>query len=343
MKVVSKANRIMDLRGYYQWSVESRRCPYVVSGSAVSLIFREIISKGPLLGRFSPRYVEGLEEKYVIELCDKLGALLNIEVPEELGIYLHQYTAGCPYYIKQFLQTSSSMLRERKEKELTREVLGNAITYELTTGQIWHDLEEQITSYFSLNEWGIVRTLLFLATKFEDTFDIAYLAKEVNISETEVREILSRLARADLISDDFGVFRNVQDPVLLRFLEIQYRLEIEGFRDHKRELMDKEYRKQIRLLKSKIGILFEYKLRELMRNWDDREVDGALFNTKEKVKLQKFDYVKEEWIKVQGSRLYQIDAYGSTVYPDATQAVWLVESKCQKNPIGTSEVKKFEN
>ncbi|MFQ6073093.1 MAG: hypothetical protein ACE5KT_10410, partial [Methanosarcinales archaeon] len=243
MKVVSKNNRIMDLRGYYQWSVESRRCPYVVSGSAVSLIFREIISKGPLLGRFSPRYVEGLEEKYVIELCDKLGALLNIEVPEELGVYLHQYTAGCPYYIKQFLQTSSSMLRESKEKELTREVLGNAITYELTAGQVWHDLEEQITSYFSLNEWGIVRTLLFLATKFEDTFDIAYLAREVNISETEVREILSRLARADLISDDFGVFRNVQDPVLLRFLEIQYRLEIEGFRAHKRELMDKEYRK----------------------------------------------------------------------------------------------------
>lgn len=88
--------------------------------------------------------------------------------------------------------------------------------------------------------------------------------------------------------------------------------------------------------------MFEYKLRELMRNWDDREVDGALFNTKEKVKLQKFDYVKEEWIKVQGSRLYQIDAYGSTVYPDATQVVWLVESKCQKNPIGSSEVKKFK-
>ncbi len=85
--------------GRYQYAVESRLCPNLVTGSAVTLLTKDIIGRGSLFGRFRPVYIRGLEGYHVIELCQKLSKHHGVKVSVEMAAELARRTGGNPFYL----------------------------------------------------------------------------------------------------------------------------------------------------------------------------------------------------------------------------------------------------
>ncbi|MFQ6073150.1 MAG: ATP-binding protein, partial [Methanosarcinales archaeon] len=342
-----RTGKRMDLRGKFRAGAESRRATFIVSGSAVSLITRKVLGSGPLLGRFSPVYLEGLKERDAVELCNIWSKFLEIVVPEELAVYLGRRTSGCPYYIKTFLKRAEKLLKAESKKELTKEILSKAIAYELTSGEIWHELEEQLKKYFELNEWNITRAILYHSTELLGEFDIIdvdAVVKTVNRDKEEVYAILSKLARADLISDDGGVFRKVKDPILVEYLRIQYQLEIEGWKERKNDFIRNEINNLKRELGKTKGYLLEYKTREFLRRAGGHKVAGKFFNIPDKeIMIPVFEEVYTLEFMAPMKRKYQIDATGFYKLENEETARWVVEVKHHEKPIKKEYVKKFED
>ena len=98
-----RGNRI-DLTPIFQPAVESPRCDFYVTGSAVTMIRERILHEGPLLGRFDVLYIRPLPEYYGLELCDKLASKYGLKLSEKQKSMLVEYCGSHPYYIRCFMR-----------------------------------------------------------------------------------------------------------------------------------------------------------------------------------------------------------------------------------------------
>ncbi|MBL7065638.1 MAG: hypothetical protein ISS49_15715, partial [Anaerolineae bacterium] len=68
--------------GYMQEAVESPTCPHFVTGSAMSILAREIIGRGALFGRFRSKVIKSFSGYYGAELALKAARYHHAQVPE---------------------------------------------------------------------------------------------------------------------------------------------------------------------------------------------------------------------------------------------------------------------
>jgi len=66
-----------DIVGFMQEAVESLYGPHFVTGSAMSILVREVIGYGPLFGRFRHKNIEPLSEYWGGELAKNAAATLS--------------------------------------------------------------------------------------------------------------------------------------------------------------------------------------------------------------------------------------------------------------------------
>ncbi len=177
--------------GKYQHAVEYRRCPHLVTGSAVTLLTRDIIGRGALFGRFRAQYLRGLEGYHVLELCHKLSKHHNVEVNPEMAAEIARRTGGNPFYI-QCIFEGAVFLNEHLDNI---DSVNRVIAYELTEGAIWNELYRQLNYYFNtINEFGITKNIFYFATRYQDEkIDPKKIASSMShwgIDERQVRDVL---------------------------------------------------------------------------------------------------------------------------------------------------------
>jgi len=330
-----------NVLGKYQHAVESRRCPHLVTGSAVTLLTKDIIGRGPLFGRFRAEYIRGLEGYYVIELCQKLGKHHDVKVNVEMASYLSDRTGGNPFYLDCIFAGAHRLGMALTHLDAVNEV----ISYELTQGAIWSELYRQLNYYFNtINEYGITKNIFYFATRYQDEkIDKKKIAASMShwrVTEEQVVDILLALSRADLIEEKVAgtEFYNIKDPIMREFTDAWARVDVENatWAQANVELQER-YNKLAGTYANLKGYATELMVQFLMMRFNRHEVEGeAFFNHPGKIFLPRFVWVDSQTVKLSDSPQYQIDVVGRSV-----PYLWLVEVKNTEQPIGLKDVEHF--
>ena len=120
--------------------MEGRKCPHVITGSAIRLINQEVLGTGALFGRFDYLEFPPLEDLFALELVEKLARKRGLQIAEPVAGYLVTRCGGSPFYI-------NCTLRQAVNQRLTavpnEKAVDELLAHELTHGLIWRDWSGQ--------------------------------------------------------------------------------------------------------------------------------------------------------------------------------------------------------
>jgi hypothetical protein len=341
MRIYYSDGKPADGVGLYQWAVEGRKCPHVVTGSAVRLITQEILGTGALFGRFRFLEFPPLEDIYGLELVDKLAHKYGLQIEEPVAGYLVTRCGGSPFYI-------GCTILQAREQGLTaipdEAMVHNLIAHEVTHGQIWRDWSGQLQKYFErINTHFIAKAVLFHAAQFGDQLiEPELIAQKVKQPMEEVQRVLQQLAFAEMIDASGGyLFRNLKDPILRDFIKVQYQLDValQPFTEVLREVQ-RELARWKGKYADAVGELVEARINALMTRFDGRRVPGRLFGVAGEVELPKFTLVYDTVVKGPGDRMRQVDLAGSWWHGDE-ETMWVVEIKHWARRVDVGVVREF--
>ncbi len=342
MKIYYSDGTPADGVGLYQWAVEGRKCPHIVTGSAVRLITQEVLGTGALFGRF--RFIEfpPLEDIYGLELVDKLAHKYGLKIEEPLAGYLATRCGGSPFYINCVIL---QMVEQGFDTLGSEGLVNDLIAHEVSHGQIWRDWSGQLQKYFErINSHFIAKTVLFHAAQFDDArIEPELIAEKVKRPVEDVQRVLQQLAFAEMIDAGGGyIFRNLKDPILREFIRVQYQLDValEPF-DSVYQQLRAELARWKRKYADAVGEQVEARIGALMPRFDGRRVPGRLFGVEGEVELPKFNLVYDTVVKGPGARERQVDLMGAW-WPNDEMAAWVVEIKHWARRVDAGVVRDFE-
>ncbi|MDI6794797.1 MAG: hypothetical protein QME81_18350, partial [bacterium] len=344
-----------DAVGRYQEAVEVPHCPHLITGSALTLILKDILGRGPLYGRFMPEYIRGLDPYFAKELVKKCARHYEVETTEEMATEIALRTAGNPFYIKAIVSMANKLGIRLKTIEETNSSLAS----DLIKGAIYSDLFQQIRKFvYETNKSGLGKDLVYyVAQNFDeekgwiDRDDMKIIARKARRSLEEVQEMCYDLARADLIDEyeEHERYGKVKDPILNEFLKEYTKMSKE--KKSQDVVLDEklvEYENQVEMLKKELasreGLLSNYKgktvevyLRYLMTRWNNEEIEGTFFGSKERIFLPKFIWVDSQMLKAPNTGAHQFDLIGKK-----TSTGWIGESRYwEGKKIGVEQTRNF--
>lgn len=281
--------------GYMQDAVESYTCPHFVTGSALSILAREILGRGSLFGRFDSEPIEPLSEYWGIELVKKAAIHYGASVSELMAPIVATRCGGNPFYIVSVIRQSA-----KSDKPLVDEdSINDVLAFDITSGFIWAELGAQVDGWIErVNKHNITKWVLYLAAlEEEEKISLERIQHEMEekegliVSLDTIKEALVRLSRGDLVEDLElgGWFRKVDDPILLEFLKIWGRIEVEGKnQDIVRNELILQYERQKRRISEYKGYLAEVFMGQVLLNSHEHKVFPAhFFNAPEDIKLKR--------------------------------------------------------
>ena len=325
----------LDIVGFMQHAVESPTCPHFVTGSAMSILGREIIGRGALFGRFDKETIEPLTDYWGAELALKVARYDGAEVPELMGPVVSERCGGNPFYITAVVRQAA----KQSQAISTEGDLSQLLAVDISSGFIWGELLDQINRWIErINEHGITKWVLYLSALDENTepgekgqLNVEKIRDEINrreganVSLDEVREVLVRLSRGDLIEymELGGWFRPVKDPILLEFLRVWGRVAVEG---HKPAAVQSELIKKYELFGRRIheykGYLAEVHIGQVLWNAQRKTLPGRFFNQPEDVQMPPMFFYIEHRHRLGSGKGKEIDVLGA-----AGGEEWICQSK----------------
>jgi len=332
-----------DVVGYMQEAVESPTCPHFVTGSAMSILAREILGRGSLFGRFRSKPIEPLTGYFGVELTQKAAQYYNTEVSQEMAPIVAARCGGNPFYINAVVQQAA----EQEQAILNEESLNTILSVDLSSGFIWNELSDQVNRWIErINDYGITKWILYLSALEEgDRIDLSRIQQQLlekegkQVSLEQIRAVLIKLSRGDLIDykELGGWFRKVDDPILLEFLKVWGKIEVEGIDSF--EVQD-ELHQQYQTLKRKVrdlkGYLAEVYMAQILLNAQRKKLPGQYLHTDNEVPIPDFTYVRLRERLGPGMGA-EIDVHGA-----AGIEQWVAESKWyQGRKVGLSEIQKL--
>jgi AAA+ ATPase superfamily predicted ATPase len=140
-----------DVVGYMQEAVESPTCPHFVTGSAMSILAREILGRGSLFGRFESDPIEPLTEYWGAELVRKAANYYQAVVSEEMTPIIASRCGGNPFYITSVIKQAVKLDKTISDENSLNEILA----VDLSSGFIWGELSDQVERWIErINEHG---------------------------------------------------------------------------------------------------------------------------------------------------------------------------------------------
>ncbi len=333
-----------DIVGWMQEAVESPTCPHFVTGSAMSILSREVLGRGALFGRFRSKPISAMTEYWGAELALKSAAYYHTAVSEKIAPVLAQRSGGNPFYISAVIQQAA----EQGKKIESEEALNEILAVDLSSGFIWGELSDQVNRWIErINQSGITKTILYLSAMEEgDRLDLVRIQEEVRKREgqevpiEEIRDVLIKLSRGDLLEymELGGWFRKVQDPILLAFLKVWGKIQVEG-QDQARVQNDLRIRYQLmeKRIRDQKGYLGEVYLAQVLWNFQNKTLPGRLVHCREDVPVPwLFSYIHHR-VRLGAGEGREIDIYAA-----AGAEVWICESKWQLDrKTGPSDIRIF--
>jgi hypothetical protein len=332
-----------DVVGYMQEAVESPTCPHFVTGSAMSILAREILGRGSLFGRFRSQQIEPLTGYYGAELTRNAAKYYQTSVSEEMAPIVAERCGENPFYINAVIQQAA----EQEQAILDEESLNTILAVDLSSGFIFSELSDQVNKWIErINEYGITKWVLYLSALEEgERLDLDRIQQQLiekegqHVSIEKIREVLIKLSRGDLIDYRLGGwFRKINDPILVEFLKVWGRIEVEGNdRGEVRDKLRQQYRHLKRQLSELKGYLAEVYMAQILLNAQRQTLPGQYFHQANDIQIPDFSYVslRERLGAVVPNA--EIDVHGG-----AGIEQWVAESKWyQDRKTGISDVKKL--
>jgi len=319
-----------DVVGYMQEAVESLTCPHFVTGSTMSILGREILGRGSLFGRFRSKPIEALTDYWGTELVCRAAHHNNVTVSQEIVPVIVKRCGGNPFYLNAVVEQAA----ELNQAILTEDDLNTILAVDLSSGFIWGELNDQISRWLErINEYGITKWVLYLsAIQKGEKIDLkqiqqALLEKDFQtVSLEKIREVLIKLSRGDLVDylELGGWFRKVKDPILLEFLQVWGRIEVEGQDEATvREYFEYKYQKIKKQVSDLKGYLAEVYMAQILHNAQRQTLPGHYFHQDEDVNVPRFHYVR---LRERPGADTEID-----IHAGAGSEQWVAESKWQQN------------
>ncbi len=321
--------------GFMQEAVESPTCPHFVTGSAMSILAREIIGRGALFGRFRSQEIKAMTEYHGAELAMKAARYNRIDLPEIMAPVIAERCGGNPFYITAVIQQAA----EQNAVISDEETLNRILAVDISSGFIWGELHDQVTRWIQrINEKGITKWILYLSALDENTeeekrgrLNVEKIRDEIrerekkDVSLEEVRDVLVRLSRGDLIEylELGGWFRRVKDPILLEFLRVWGRTEVAGKAadEVQQDLMEK-YQHLERRIREYKGYLAEIHMGQVLWNAQRKTLPGRFFNSKKDVKMPDMFIFVEHRHRPGSGKGREMDVLGA-----AGAEQWICQSK----------------
>ncbi|MDM8559142.1 hypothetical protein [Candidatus Parabeggiatoa sp. HSG14] len=332
-----------DIVGYMQEAVESPTCPHFVTGSAMSILAREILGRGMLFGRFESHLIEPLTGYWGTELARRTAKYHKASISEKIAPIVAERCGGNPFYINAVIKQAA----KQDQAISNEESLNNLLAVDLSSGFIWAELNDQVSKWIErINEYGITKWVLYLSALEEgDRLDLERIQQALleqegkQVSLEKIRDILIKLSRGDLLQymELGGWFKKVDDPILLEFLKVWGRIEVQG-RDggQVRDELQQKYRRMKRQISELIGYLAEVYMMQILLNAQRQNLPGQYFHQETDIEIPRFNYVRlRERLGIGIDK--EIDIHGA-----AGIEHWVAESKWyQDRAVGVSLVKKL--
>ncbi|RKZ45656.1 MAG: hypothetical protein DRR08_33970 [Candidatus Parabeggiatoa sp. nov. 2] len=335
-----------DVVGYMQEAVESPTCPHFVTGSAMSILSREILGRGSLFGRFESEPIEPLTSYWGTELVRKAARYYQADVSEEMAPIIAERCGGNPFYITALIKQAAKLSQAISDEETLNKILA----VDLSSGFIWSELSDQVNRWIErINEFGITKWILYLSATQADNKDDEIYPEQIQqelreregkeVSLAQIREVLIKLSRGDLLEymELGGWFRKVQDPILLEFLKVWGRIEIE--RQNKgqvREALRLKYGRLKRQFSDLTGYLAEVYMVQILFNAQGQKLPGHYFHQDVEVAIPDFSYIHQREKLAPGADS-EIDIHGG-----AGVEQWVAESKWHHGrKMGIAEIQKL--
>ncbi|TGO02517.1 hypothetical protein PN36_23850 [Candidatus Thiomargarita nelsonii] len=288
-----------DVVGYMQEAVESPTCPHFVTGSSMTILSREILGRGALFGRFESHPIESLSGYWGSELVRKAAKFYEAKVAKAMAPVIAERCGGNPFYITALIKQAEQL----NKTIATEETLNQILAIDLSSGFIWSELSYQVTRWLErINEYGITKWILYLSALGEgekielSQIQEALLKKDYQtVSIAQIREVLIKLSRGDLLEylELGNWFRKVKDPILLEFLRIWGRIEVEGQNGSEvRDELRSQYEKLQRQIRDLKGYLAEVYMAQILQNAERQRLPGHYFHQEHEIEVPEFSYVR---------------------------------------------------
>ncbi len=306
-----------DIVGWMQEAVESPTCPHFVTGSAMSILGREILGRGALFGRFRSKPISAMTEYWGAELANKAAAYCGAALSAKMAPIVAERCGGNPFYINALVEQAA----EQGTVLDSEDQLNRTLAVDLSSGFIWGELSTQVNRWIErINKSGITKNILYLSALEEgDSLDLARIQEAVqqregrDVSIEEIREVLIRLSRGDLLEymELGGWFRKVSDPVLLAFLKVWGRIEVDGQDPQKVEdELISTYRKQKRRFSEYKGFLAEVFMAQVLWAAQKKTLPGRFFHSQSDILFPRFVYVRHR-VRMSSGQGREVDVLGA--------------------------------
>lgn len=331
-KVNPLIHRSTDLTATYDRQSQSRRAPMLVSGSAVSMIFRTVMG-GPLGGRFGFKYLKPLTIEDGAFLAKKLLAMRDLSISDELGIYLSSQVNGHPYYVY------CCIVSDAPDKDFsTIEGIDRLVEYEVTRGKIFGFWETHFTENRQHinqdNDQELGKKIIYYFTKYNNVpVEIDEIANRLKVSKIQVEEKIEKLYQADLVYRSDFKYYTFNDIMLMRYIQHRYEKDL-----HDIEKIDLQKQGLFNYVKGKF---LEMVVQNIISRFNNEDLAGHLFGYPGRtIKTPLFIIRGDLVVKLPASGEYQIDAYGEYGSGE-TKHIWVAECKYRKQePMTAPEVEK---
>jgi len=340
-----------EITGFMKEAVESPNCPHFVTGSALGILSKEIIGKGALFGRFDSEEIGGMTGYHGADLARKAARYYAAELDEMIAPMVAEKCGGNPFYITAVIRQAAKSAKPIKDEKTLNEILA----VDITSGFIWGELNDQVSRWIErINDRNITKWILYLSALDEneenenrDRLNIEKIRQELKKREgtdvplETIREVLIRLSRGDLLEYlELGDwFRRVKDPILLEFLKIWGRIEVEG---HDRISVREDLRKEIhhrydkKSLDEYKGYLAEVHMSQILLSARNMTLKGDFFHAETDIAIPDFTFVRHR-VRLGSGPGRKIDLLGG-----AGIEQWVCQSKFVKNKkIGVSVLREM--
>jgi predicted transcriptional regulator len=318
-----------DLIPSYQRLSQSRVAPMLVSGSAVTMIFKTVMG-GPLGGRFGFIYVKPLSIPDGVTLLLHLIHIYrpNLSIQPEMAFYASSQVGGHPYYLYCLVHSKFEQKFDSKEE------IDALIEYEATEGNIfgfWQTHFQSNRHYINEdNDQELGKKIIYYFIRYNNQpVGIEEIAEKLNVSKKSVEEKIEKLYLADLVWRTKGRFYAFNDICLMRYIKFVYEQDLKDI-----DKIDLSLQSKYNILK---GRFLENVVQVTMMKFNYEEIQGEWLGKSGKIKLPLFDVVDTRQVKASTTKSYQID-----IFARRQKTTWLCECKYTKNKMGMNQVKKLE-
>lgn len=323
-----------DIAGCMQEAVESPTCPHFVTGSAMSILAREIIGRGSLFGRFDSHEIEGMTGYWGTKLALNAAKYYRADIPEIIAPAIAERCGGNPFYINALVRQSAKL----NEPIADEEKLNKILAVDISSGFIWGELNDQVSRWIErVNEHKITKWVLYLSALEENEdkdrgneLNLERIQRTIrereggDVSLETIRDVLVRLSRGDLVEYlELGDwFRRVKDPILRAFLKVWGKIEVEGLgKAAVRETLVDEYQGLKRRISEYKGYLAEVHMSQILLNLQNKTLPGWFLHSDADIPVPYFVYVRQR-VRLGSGKGREIDVYGA-----GPSEKWICQSK----------------